>query len=156
MILILSLIALVFLLVGPVWAASTGTINVTVSPKLISLSVSPTSYDYGALGYNDSTETTITFSVQNDGNVAEDFDIEGFDTADWSLGATAGTDAYVHEWKEASGSYTPLVEAPSSAAAATAVASGNSESFKFQLHTPTDSLVTDDQNPNVKFTASES
>ena len=107
-ILILSLIVLVFSLVGPVWAATTGTINVTVTPKLISLSVTPSTYDYGTLGLSATMETTTTFSVENDGTVAEDFDIKGFDTADWTLSGAAGAYSYAHDWKEASGSYAAL------------------------------------------------
>ena len=154
MILILSLVVLVFSLVGPVWAASTGTINVTVTPKLISLSVTPTTYDYGTLGLSDSAETTITFTVENDGTVAEDFDIKGFDTADWTLSGAVGADTYKHDWKEGAGTYAALTTG--GAAGATSVAAGNSKSFRFRLNTPTSSGATNAQSPNVTFTASES
>lgn len=156
MVLILSLVVLVFLLVGPVWAATSGTIDVTVTPKLISLSVSPTSYDYGVLGLSETAETTITFAVENTGNVDEDFDIKGSNTADWTLSATVGaSEAYRHDWKEVSGGYAALTTT-TGVSAATSVAATNSESFKFRLHTPTASNATAGQEPDVIFTALES
>ena len=155
-ILILSLIVLVLLLVGPVWGTTTGTINVTVTPKLISLSVSPSSYSYGTLGLSETATTTIPFAVENTGNVDEDFDVKGFDTADWLLGEPAGADIYQHDWKNMSGGgYTALTKS-AGVSAATSVGTGNSENFKFQLHTPTSSDATDTQSPNVTFTALES
>lgn len=148
---------LVSLLVGPVWATTTGTINVTVTPKLISLSVSPTSYDYGTLGLSEIATTTIPFAVENTGNVDEDFDITGDDTADWTLSATVGVlDAYRHDWKNMSGGgYTALTKS-AGVSAATSVGASNSANFKFQLHTPTITSATAVQEPDVMFTALES
>ncbi len=154
MILILSLVMLVFLLVGPVWAATTGTINVTVSPKLISLSVDPTSYNYGFLDISETAETTITFDVLNNGTVDEDFDIKGIDTVNWNLSGSVGATNYMHEWKEVLGGYAALTTG--NVPAATLVGATTSESFKFRLSTPSTVVSTDPQSPNVIFTASES
>ncbi len=154
-VLILSLVTSVALLVGPVWAATSGTINVTVTTKLISLSVSPTSYDYGTLDLSDTTETSINFDVENTGNVDEDFDIKGADTTAWPLSGAPGADLYQHDWREVvSGSYAALTTG--NVVAATSVGASSSESFMFKLHMPTSSSSNAAQAPNVTFTASES
>jgi hypothetical protein len=153
-ILVLGLVVLAVLFTMPVWAATEGTISVTVTPKLVSLSVDHDTYDYGVLDLNDTAETAITFNVTNEGNVDEDFDIKGFNTAAWTLAGTAGANEYVHEWKEGVGSYSAL--STSNQPAAASVSSDGSKSYQFRLSTPTSSSSFDAQNPNVTFTASES
>ena len=147
-ILALGLVGLAVFFTLPVWAAQS-TINVTVTPKLISLSVDPGSYDYGALDLNASAETTTTFEVMNTGNVDE-----GTDTTNWTLAGAVGVDAYKHEWKEGAGSYSALTT--SNQPAATSVSSSGSKDFRFKLWTPTSSTSFNAQNASVTFTASES
>lgn len=138
----------------PVWAATEGTINVTVTPQNISLSVNPGSYSYGALGLNTTSETPSTFAVNNDGNVTENFLVKGYNTAAWTLAATNGSNQYVHDWKEATGgSYAALTT--SNATAASGVAAGGSVSYRFRIKTPTSTSSFAAQAPNVTFTATE-
>ena len=138
----------------PVWAATEGTIDVTVTPKNISLSVSPNSYNYGALGLNVTTETATTFAVSNDGNVNENFLVKGYNTAAWTLAATNGANQYVHEWKEeTAGSYAALTT--SNQTAASGVASGNDVDYRLRIKTPTSTSSFAQQAPNVTFTATE-
>lgn len=136
----------------PVWGAGDGTINVTVTPKVISLSVTPGSYNYGPIQFGGTAETTTTFAVTNDGNVSENFLVRGVDTTNWALAGTAGVDAYRHQFKEGAGSYANLTTGNQSAASG--VAAGGSRNYRFQLSMPT-SGNSSAQNPNLTFTATE-
>jgi hypothetical protein len=60
------------------------TVSATVSVQAISVSVDPTSIDYGTLPFettqrSDLLPTPITFTATNDGNVNEDFSLRGTD-----------------------------------------------------------------------------
>jgi hypothetical protein len=84
-----------------VLGATEATITATVTVQNISLSVSDGSIAYGVLptGYSKSTcDLDDTQTVTNDGNVAEDFNIKGKDSENWTLADTAGTNQYVHKF----------------------------------------------------------
>jgi len=84
-----------------VLGATEATITATVTVQNISLSVSDGSIAYGVLptGYSKSTcDLNDTQTVTNDGNVAEDFNIKGKDSENWTLADTAGTNQYVHKF----------------------------------------------------------
>ena len=92
----------------PVLAGDTAVIDVNVSTKLISLTVTPTSIDYGVLSENVESSLSDEIQITNDGNVNEDFSIKGADatTSDgggntWTLSSSnSGTNNYVHEYFE--------------------------------------------------------
>lgn len=112
-----GLLALVVLIAKPALAADTGAVSATVTPKNISVSVSPTSVSYGilALSASDASRTTAlsgTFTVSNDGNVTETFNIKGTNATGgggdttWTLNSspaatgTVGANQYVHRYDE--------------------------------------------------------
>jgi len=88
-----------------VLGASEATITATVTVQKISLTVSDGSVAYGIIpaGYSKSTcDLSDTQTVTNDGNVAEDFNIKGKDSENWTLAATAGENQYVHKFATSS------------------------------------------------------
>jgi hypothetical protein len=86
-----------------VFAGSTSSVAATVTTQNISVAVTDGSVSYGTLAAGDSKSTIAsdlndTQTATNDGNVAEDFNIKGQNTANWTLGATSGTDQYSHKY----------------------------------------------------------
>ena len=80
--------------------AQTVTLTATVTTQNISVSVSPGSISWGTLGQNTASSTNPAFSqtATNGGNIAEDFNIRGQNSADWTLAATTGTNQYVESY----------------------------------------------------------
>ena len=73
-------------------------VSATVTAVVISVNVSPNSISYGPqpVGTTNAVPSPMPLDVLNDGTVAENFQIKGSNTADWSLASTAGTNQYVH------------------------------------------------------------
>ena len=109
-------VALIAASVLPVFAQNTGTVNATVTPQLISVSVSPGSVAYGIMALSqDNTTRTVkssgTITATNNGNVAEIFNIKGSNATsvsgtDWVLSdtpadtGTVGANQYVHDFSQ--------------------------------------------------------
>jgi len=88
-----------------VLGATEAMITATVTVQNISLSVSDGSIAYGVLPVNTSRDTCYfsdTQTVTNDGNVAEDFNIKGKNSENWTLGSTPGSEVYVHKFATSS------------------------------------------------------
>jgi hypothetical protein len=90
-------------------AADTESITATVTFQQISLSVTDGSVAYDVLaasGTKDTVSPSQSQTIENTGNVNEDFDIKGLGTTTggtcthWSLvdSATPGANEYSHEW----------------------------------------------------------
>jgi len=142
------------------FAADTATVTATVTMQKISLSVSDGTVDYGILPA-DTTESTCSSelgdaqTVTSDGNVAEDFNIKGQNSANWTLASTAGTDQYVHSFATSTCSTWPGGTALSTSYAtlATNVAPNATTTLNLQIHTPTSSSVYTQQNVDVMLEA---
>lgn len=78
-------------------ASDTATITVTVTPSgTLSITVNPTTWANGQLSYGSSNSTTGGyFNVTNDGTVSCKVQIKASDTADWTLGSSAGYNQFV-------------------------------------------------------------
>jgi hypothetical protein len=139
------------------YASDTGTVTATVTAQNISLSVSSGTVTYGTLALN-ASKSTITLSdtqtVSNDGNVAEDFNIKGSNSANWTLDSDNSTqDHYIHEFSVNSGSdWTALTTNDQSLAINVAATSGTAD-FDLQITTPQSSSVYTQQSVNVTVTA---
>lgn len=81
-------------------AATTATVTATVTVQNVSVAVSDGTVSYGTLSTNTSAGTngSDTQTATNNGNVAEDINIRGQDSANWTLGSTAGANQYVHRF----------------------------------------------------------
>ena len=94
----------------PVFAQSTADVTVTATPTYISISNTPTSEALGSLATNSTTwaigtapadpltDAGCTFTVTNDGNVAENITIKATNFTGgvgWTLASTVGVDTVV-------------------------------------------------------------
>lgn len=111
----LGILSLVLAVAAPVLATTEGTVSATVTPQLISVSVSPTTVDYDILDVStsDSSRTTAesaAITATNDGNITETFNIKGSNatggSTSWTLSSTpaaTGTvagDRFAHRFDE--------------------------------------------------------
>jgi hypothetical protein len=120
------------------------TVSATVTAQNISVSVTDGSVSYGTLSLSSTEDTTAsglndTQTAENDGNVAEDFNISSSDASGgtgWTLSGTAiGTDQYEHKFSTNSGS-TWTAMTTSYATLATNVAAAGTQDFDLQILTP--------------------
>ncbi|MBZ9577696.1 hypothetical protein KJA13_01520 [Patescibacteria group bacterium] len=148
-ILILGLVGMV---VGAaVKAATEGSVTATVTPGVVSVIVSPNSFDYGYMTLNTSKTSHeagqtsgITATV---GGVNTDLEIKGADatssSGSWTLVGTPGSDEYVHEFGEGAdpSSYTTLTTTYVDLAS---VSASGSYVFGLRITTPTSSTYTEE------------
>jgi len=154
----------------PVGADDTAVVSATVTPQNISVSVSPTSVDYGTLplsttDLNRSMAESVVITASNNGNVTEDFNIRGSNSTDWTLSSspdatgTVGTDQFAHRFDAGS----TFVNAEAAALDSVTykslsvdiVQSGNQD-FVLQMNMPTSSSVTTQQSTDVTVQATAS
>lgn len=142
---ILLLLFVVFTL--PVRGSETGTVTATVTPKQISIIISPTSIAYGTveLGQNDIPPTPDNaINVRNNGTVNEHIQIKGNDAVASSGGNTwilsnssTGSNQYMHKFIKGSSSPTSMSTAYSTLVAMQGP--GMSDDIKFRISMPTSS-----------------
>lgn len=155
--LLLALLLAVTIL--PVNGATTAAVTATVTVQNISVAVTDGTVSYGTLALNSSAGTngTDTQTAQNDGNVTVALNIRGQNTAAWTLGATAGTNQYVHRFctatcTSAPTNYTALTTSYQTLAASKAAAA--TQTFDLYLSTPTSTSSYTQQSVDVTVQAS--
>lgn len=151
--LLCSLFSLFF--VNIAHAANTATVTSTVTVQNVSVSVSSGTVSYGTLATNTSAGTngSNTQTVTNAGNVAEDFNLKGQNSANWTLAGSAGTDAYSHKFctstcGSAPTNYTALTTSYAALGSGNVAASGT-QTFDLYITTPTSSSVFTQQSVDV-------
>lgn len=151
-------LALIFAVKGGVYAATSATVTATVTVQNISVTVSSGSVTYGTLSNNSSagTNPAQTQTATNNGNIAESFNISGSNSTNWTLGATAGSDVYVHKFCSAScgtppTSYTALTTGNQTLA--TNIAAAGNQTFDLYITTPNPSTVYTVQSVDVTVQA---
>ena len=147
-----------------VYAATTAVVAATVTAQNVSITLTTDgAVAYGTQTVSATADTTSngvndTETVQNNGNVAEDFDISGAASAAWTLAATAGANQYAHKFCittcDSSPTWTALTG--SNQALATSVAASGTQAFDLQLLMPTSTASYAEQTLNVTVTASAS
>jgi len=94
-----------------------------------------------------------TQTVKNNGNVAEDFDIKGQNSANWALGTSAGDAIYKHEWCTSNCDSSPIWNVMTttydSDYLATNVAVNNTVDFDLKVTIPSSNPGTNQQNIDV-------
>ena len=149
-------------------AAEEATVAATVMVRLLSVSVTDGQVAYGTMEQN-ATKSTIPVTGLNDqqtvtniGNYTEAFNIKGHNSANWTLGATAGSDVYVHLFCNGSGATSgPCVNPPTGYTAltadyatfATSTAVNGTATLNLQINTPNPSTVFTQQSVNVTLVA---
>lgn len=81
-------------------ALDTASVTATVTVQNISVAVSDGSITYGTLAVGTSKSTADIPDMQiatNDGNVAEDINVKGSNSANWTLASTTGANQYTHK-----------------------------------------------------------
>jgi len=120
------------------FGADTATITVSVSlQEIISISLTPTSWDIGAISLGQSYESS-EFTVSNDGNVAEDINIKATDGAGgWILGTTPGEDTFTLSADVSPYSSYDITISKSDTELISNLALGSSTKFKLKYSSPT-------------------
>lgn len=142
--------------------ADTASVAATVTPGEISVTVDPTTFDYGTMPLNTSKTSytaipgKITATV---GSVNTDLDIKGANadgatTGVWTLAGTTGVDTYVHGFGLGTtdpGTYTNLTTTYQDMASVTA---DGTQDFGLKITTPTSSTVMEQYTVPVTVLAS--
>lgn len=166
---LLAVCALGFALLLPATADNhEGGVQAFVTPKLIAITVDPTSVDYltAELGNNDVRPTPAGFTVTNVGSVNVDLQISGADTQNvsdsspgWTLGASPGIDTYVHRFTinptPTLADFAALTTSPQAFASNVVAETGTIDVF-LSLAMPTESTTLDQQQTSVTVLATES
>lgn len=144
----------------PANSNSEATVGATVTIQEVSVSVSDGAVTYGTQETSTTVDTTTggvddSQTATNDGNVTEDFNIRGHDTASWTLASSAGSDQYFHNFCTSSCDSSPTWSATSTTyqTLATGVASGDNQIFDLQLGTPTSTSDFTQQNTDITVQA---
>lgn len=153
------------------FSEQTGTTNdpylsVTYSVPVISITVtSDGAVDYGYVPLDSEQDTTSsgvnnTQTVQNNGNVAEDFSIKtshAVGGTQWSVGGTAGSNTFVHSFSTNSGSsWEALQTYDTYETLATGITASSSQDFDLKIHTPTSTSDYQEKTITVTIQASQS
>lgn len=144
-----------------VFAASTASVAATVTTQDISVTVTDGSVSYGTLAAGDSKSTISsdlndTQTATNSGNVAEDFNIKGQNSTNWTLASSAGTDQYSHKFCAATcaappTNFTALTTSYQTLASNKAAA--GTQTFDLQITVPSPSTVYTQQSVDVTVQA---
>jgi len=131
---------------------------------VVSVSLDRENFDYGFLPENASSSTLSLWSgagitAANNGNVIENFNIHGSNTAHWTLGSSSSANCYVHEFCNDTDysctnpptNYTPLSTTPQTLKSG--VAPSGAAVFQLRVTMPTQSAVYTQQSANVIITA---
>ena len=147
-----------FTVLFPVYAAETADVTATVTVQNISVSVADGTVAYGTLALNTTADTNPgdLQTATNDGNVTVEFNIQGQDSANWTIAGSAGANQYVHQFCTATcGSpptnYTALTTSYSTLAAS--VAAAGTQTFDLAITTPTSTASYVQQNVDVTVQA---
>ncbi|TAN57644.1 hypothetical protein EPN15_03385 [Patescibacteria group bacterium] len=138
--------------------ADTQSVTATVTPKNISVTVSPGSVDYGTVAINTESAPSVIITASNNGNVAENFNIKGSNSTNWTLSDTAaGADTFMHKFAKSGDSYAAYTALHNTnyTALATAVGTSGSQLFKLKLITPTSTATYAQQSTTVTIQATE-
>lgn len=121
-----------------VYGENTATISVTVSlEETVSISLDTNTWNIGSISLGTTVESS-TFTVTNNGNVAEDISIKTTNGAGgWRIGTIPGENVFkVAADVEPYSSY-DIVISTTETTLITDLTSGNSKSFKLQYNAPT-------------------
>jgi hypothetical protein len=157
---ILIALALVVIPVGSALAATTADVTVTATPTFISITNSPSSYDFGVVAESSTPNTGETnFTITNSSSVAIDTTIKcngwGTPPDKWSYGPS-GPDTGQLNASNGSGGFTISVPVdPTTAALHSNVAVGNNPQWGLQLTAPSSFSFGAQQTTTVTISASQ-
>jgi hypothetical protein len=153
-------VGLTLLTSSPATAATTAAVTATVTAQNISVSVTDGSISYGTIALSSNGDTTSngindSQTATNNGNVTQDINIRGANSAAWTLAASAGADQYAHKFCtttcDTSPSWTALTT--SYATLTAGVAASGTQVFDLQILTPSSSSSYSQQSVDVTVQA---
>ncbi len=151
-----TLVALVLFVASAVKAADSATVTATVTAQNISVTVSDGTVTYGTIGLSSTRDTTTggvddSQTANNNGNITEDFNIKGQNTAAWTLAGSVGADAYFHKFCTATCDASPtwIATTTSYQTLATGVASAGDQIFDTQVGTPSSTSSYTEQSVDI-------
>lgn len=145
-------------------AASTASVTATVTAQNISVSVADGTVSYGTLAL-DTSKSTLSGGVNdqqtatNNGNVTEDFNIKGSNSASWTLDSVNTTaDHYIHKFCTATcgteGTPTNFTALTTGyASLGTSIAASGTKTFDLRITTPQTSSVYTSQSVDITVQA---
>jgi hypothetical protein len=143
------------------YAATSATINATVTVQNISVSVSDGTVTYGTLATSTTQDTTSSGlndsqTATNNGNVGADLNIRGQNTTNWTLAGTVGEDQYKHEYCTSDCDSSPVWSAltTNNQTLSSGLAASGTSDFDLKLSTPTTSSSYTQQSVDVVVQAS--
>ena len=142
---------------GAEGAVSTESAYFTMATPVVSVSISDGTVSYGIMPVNTSKSTLAgelnnMQTATNDGNVTENFNIKGQNSANWTLGDVTGNETYKQEFSINGGtSWTALTT--SYQTLATAIAVNGNQTFDLRITTPTSTDYFTQQSVNVTIQA---
>jgi hypothetical protein len=146
-----------------VQAASSANVTATVTIQNVSVTVSDGSVSYGTVSSGGTADTTSSGvndsqTATNDGNVSEDLNIRGANSTNWTLGATAGTDQYVHSFCTSNCDVSPAWTAltTSNQTLSSGVSASGTQVFDLEFSAPTSSTTFDQESLTVTVQAAAS
>ena len=135
--------------------ADTGTVSATLTVQNVSLTVSDGTVAYGTQSAGAMTSTLLTGDIQtvtNNGNITENFNIKGQDSANWTLASSSSTDQYTHQFSTTTGSsWTSLTT--SYATLDTSKAAAATSTFDLRIYVPSASTNYTSQSVDVTVQA---
>ncbi len=142
---------------SPALATHTGesTVNATVTPAVLSVTVTPASVDYFTVELDtaDNIPTPSSFTATNNGSITEDIEIRGASTANWTLvSGVPGTDEYRHEASK-DGFTTPIILTTSNQSLDTGITVSSFVTVSLRLDAPTVSTTAATQTAPVTVVA---
>lgn len=157
---------IIFLLITSVHAATEGTVTATVTIGVVSVTISPSTFDYGTMPFNSVKESFDVINVSGDknikatvGNLLTDLDIKGSDTTDWTLSSTSiDVDQYMHKYGTSADAvtrpiaYSPLTTSYNSILASD-ISANSSVWFGLEMNAPSSGVATQ-QSASVTVLAS--
>ena len=153
------ILGMVGMIVGAVaQGADTGQVVATVTVQNISVSVSDGGVLYGTLPVN-TTKSTLSGELNdlqtatNNGNITENFNIMGQNSANWTLAGAAGTNEYVHKFSKDSGGDWTALTTDYQTLATGVVATSGTQDFDLQITTPNSTAVYTEQSVDVTVQA---
>lgn len=146
-----------------VFAATSANVAATVTMQNVSVTVSDGTISYGTLSSSSSSNTTFgglddSQTATNNGNVAQDLNIRGQNSAAWTLAASVGADQYKHDFCITTCDTTPVWTAltTSNQTLQAALAASGTKVFDLRLNAPSSSTSYTQQSVDVIVQASAS
>lgn len=152
---------LTFAVAMPVLAADTAAVTATVTAQNVSVTVGDGTVAYGTMAVSTTKSTTAADlndlqTATNNGNITEDFNIRGQDSAAWTLAGTAGSEQYTHKFCTTScttppTNYTALTT--NYQTLGSSIATSGTKTFDLQLGTPSSTATFTEQTVSVTVQA---